>query len=31
MICSSSFEGDYYKGAPGSTLIVDDFSILQNK
>lgn len=28
VICSSSFEGDYYKGAPGSTLIVDDFSIL---
>lgn len=28
VVCSSSFEGDYFRGAPGSTLIVDDFSIL---
>lgn len=28
IVCSSSVEGDYFMGAPGSTLIVDDFSII---
>lgn len=31
VVCSSSFEGDYFKGAPGSTLIIDDFSVLLKK
>lgn len=28
VVCSSSAEGDYYMGAPGSTLLVDDFKII---
>lgn len=28
IVCSSSFEGDLYKGAPGSTLTVDNFSVV---
>ena len=28
IVCSSSFEGDYYKGAPGSVLTIDDFAVI---
>lgn len=31
VVCSSSFEGDYFKGAPGSTLIIDDFLVVSKK
>lgn len=27
VVCASSAEGDFYQGAPGSTLIVDNFKV----
>ena len=27
VVCASSAEGDYYQGAPGSTLIVDNLKV----
>lgn len=28
IVCSSSAEGDYYMGAPGSTLLIDEFKVI---
>ncbi|MFT0362548.1 PCMD domain-containing protein [Bacteroides thetaiotaomicron] len=27
IVCSSSAEGDYFMGAPGSTLFIDSFTV----